>query len=131
MAAIVSAIQRYYPDWIPPEDRQTYNKCLCPFHGESRPSASISFEHNRFNCFACGASGDAIDIIRHQEEGISFAEAKRLAADLSPGRDDSVRESVPRQPSRRVFGQPRTNDLGTTGARPATPGIRSRTAPWS
>ncbi len=35
------------------------NKALCPFHSEKTPS--LSFYKNRFNCFGCGESGDAID----------------------------------------------------------------------
>ena len=34
--------------------------CLCPFHGDKNPSMSV--KNHRFRCFACGASGDAIDL---------------------------------------------------------------------
>ncbi|QIS05903.1 hypothetical protein F5X71_29555 [Nocardia brasiliensis] len=129
-ASIAAAIQRYFPGWEPPEDWNTYNKTLCPFHGETRPSASISFEHNRFHCFACGVSGDAIDIIRSQED-MTFAAAQRLAAELSPGGDDPVRESVPQQPSRRIFGRPGPDRSGSRGPGPVSARVRRRSAPWA
>ncbi len=81
---IVEAIQRYYPDWEPPPDHREWNKCLCPFHGESNPSAAVSYELDGFNCFACSTKGDAISIIR-QEEGVGFVEARRIADAICGG----------------------------------------------
>lgn len=36
---------------------------LCPFHGESTPSFSVSEDKQLFHCFGCGASGNAITFI--------------------------------------------------------------------
>ncbi|MBD7906848.1 DNA primase [Sporosarcina gallistercoris] len=36
---------------------------LCPFHGESTPSFSVSEEKQLFHCFGCGASGNAITFV--------------------------------------------------------------------
>ena len=36
-------------------------KALCPFHDDQHPS--LSFKYNRYRCFACGAHGDAIDLV--------------------------------------------------------------------
>lgn len=46
---------------------------LCPFHSEKTPSFVI-FPNNRFKCFGCGETGDAIDFIR-KLKGFSFKEA--------------------------------------------------------
>ena len=49
-------------------------KVLCPFHDESRPSASVDVDKQRFRCFACDIQGDAIDIIM-QQEGLEYTGA--------------------------------------------------------
>ncbi|GKV68056.1 DNA primase [Sporosarcina sp. NCCP-2716] len=36
---------------------------LCPFHGESTPSFSVSEDKQLFHCFGCGASGNAITFV--------------------------------------------------------------------
>lgn len=43
--------------------RVVRGKCLCPFHGDHNPS--LSFKNNRFRCWACNASGDAIDLVKN------------------------------------------------------------------
>lgn len=50
-----------------------YN-CKCLFHDDRTPSMYINDDKGVFNCFGCGASGDAITIIE-QVEGIDFKEA--------------------------------------------------------
>jgi hypothetical protein len=128
MSQIVSAIQRYYPDWEPPDDIRVWNKCLCPFHGESNASAAINFDQDAFNCLGCGVSGDAISIIRHEEE-VSFAEAKRIAEGLSVGGGAAVPDDNAGKSSRRVpfesgpRAKPRAKSVRT--------GIRGRSTPWS
>lgn len=91
---IVRVIKRYYPDWEEPYDNGSeWLKTLCPFHGESTPSAAISYDRQGFNCFACGVRGDVISIIRH-EEGVTFAEAKRIAESLGVEGDTRMGSSV-------------------------------------
>ncbi|MDW8106129.1 MAG: DNA primase [Armatimonadota bacterium] len=54
-------------------------KALCPFHTEKTPSFYVSPALNRFHCFGCGASGDAVAFLM-RIEGLSFREAlQRLA----------------------------------------------------
>jgi DNA primase len=65
-------------------------KVRCPFHGDTRPSASIDFEKARFVCFACGVSGDAIDLLRTQE-GLSWDAAVERAEALAGGAGGPVR----------------------------------------
>jgi DNA primase len=122
---IIEAIQRYHPDWDPPSDYKQWNKCLCPFHGESTPSAAVSYDLDGFNCFACDVRGDAVSIIRH-EEGVSYSEAFRIAESLSLGIDNPISRKPARKPSRRVFGQP-----GNTGWDTVRAGIRGRSTPWT
>lgn len=38
-------------------------KALCPFHDDHSPS--LRFKYNRYKCFACGQSGDAIRLAQH------------------------------------------------------------------
>lgn len=52
----------------------------CPFHNEKTPSLSIKFNSNnnkdKFKCWGCGASGDAIDFIK-MIKGIDFLNARK------------------------------------------------------
>ena len=63
----------------------TKAKALCPFHDDKSPSLLIdsSREHGRqhYHCFACGAHGDAIDLVKEQLK-IGFKDAVEW---LSPG----------------------------------------------
>ncbi|MBS4215622.1 DNA primase [Neobacillus rhizophilus] len=53
---------------------------LCPFHGESTPSFSVSPDKQIFHCFGCGAGGNVFSFLM-ELEGISFQEAAmKLAA---------------------------------------------------
>jgi hypothetical protein len=70
--------------------RSGRQKVLCPFHGDTRPSASIDFDKQRFTCFACGVGGDALDLLRTQE-GLTFDAAVARAEALSGGADAPVR----------------------------------------
>ncbi|MBB4825749.1 DNA primase [Sporosarcina luteola] len=53
---------------------------LCPFHGESTPSFSVSEDKNLFHCFGCGASGNAITFVM-DIENTTFTEAISKLAD--------------------------------------------------
>ncbi|MCU9613906.1 DNA primase [Caldibacillus lycopersici] len=47
---------------------------LCPFHGESTPSFSVSPDKQIFHCFGCHAGGNVFSFLM-DIEGISFQEA--------------------------------------------------------
>lgn len=47
---------------------------LCPFHGESTPSFSVTSDKQIFHCFGCGAGGNAITFLM-DIENITFQEA--------------------------------------------------------
>lgn len=48
------------------------NKALCPIHNDHRPS--MTFRNNRFRCWSCSISGDAIDLVR-MVMNLSYIEA--------------------------------------------------------
>lgn len=52
---------------------------LCPFHGESTPSFSVSPEKQIFHCFGCGAGGNVFSFLM-QMEGTEFGEAVQKLA---------------------------------------------------
>jgi DNA primase catalytic core len=56
----------------------TQSKALCPFHNDKTPSLLIDSSrdkgHQHFYCFACGAHGDAIDLVKEQLQ-LGFKEA--------------------------------------------------------
>ncbi|GHH97030.1 DNA primase [Neobacillus kokaensis] len=56
---------------------------LCPFHGESTPSFSVSPDKQIFHCFGCHAGGNVFSFLMDLE-GISFQEAAiKLAAKVN------------------------------------------------
>ena len=64
--------------------RVSRHKCLCPFHDDHTPS--LTFKKNKFRCWSCGASGDAISLVM-KVLGKDFREACRwLGAPLSSPR---------------------------------------------
>lgn len=60
-----------------------YQKMLCPFHPDTKPSAHVSAVG--FHCFACDASGDAIKLIRR--EGIDYKTAIAILEERTGGED--------------------------------------------
>lgn len=55
--------------------------CSCPFHDDRTPSFNANLETGLFNCFGCGAKGNAITFIS-KIEGISTKEAWKYLQDL-------------------------------------------------
>lgn len=53
---------------------------LCPFHGESTPSFSVSEDKQLFHCFGCGASGNAITFVMDIENRPFTEAVVQLAA---------------------------------------------------
>jgi len=54
---------------------------VCPFHGDSNPSLSVTPDKGFWYCFGCQAGGDAITFIRKQEN-LDFVEAVRFIAQI-------------------------------------------------
>lgn len=73
-----------------------YEAC-CPFHTENTPSFKVSPTKQFFQCFGCGAHGDAIEFLQ-QYQGLSFVDAcKSLAGESvvegeAPARHEVARE---------------------------------------
>lgn len=86
------------------DHRSGKQKVLCPFHGDKTPSAQIDFTNNRFRCFACEASGDALDLLVTQE-GLSLSAAIERAESLAGGAADPVRGGRDEAPA--LFGRSR------------------------
>lgn len=55
--------------------KKTFEKMLCPFHPDTKPSAHVS--EIGFQCFACEASGDAIKLMR-ERGGLDYKTAIRI-----------------------------------------------------
>ncbi|KRD18412.1 hypothetical protein ASE39_09150 [Acidovorax sp. Root267] len=68
---------------IETEKRGTQTRALCPFHQDTKPSLNLypgggnSAAH--YHCFACGAHGNAIDLVKHIE-GLEFLPAVQWLA---------------------------------------------------
>lgn len=73
-----------------------YEAC-CPFHTEATPSFKVSPSKQFYNCFGCGANGDAIKFLT-EYKGVSFIEACReLGADI-PERGAQGDAAAPSKP---------------------------------
>ena len=59
--------------------RVVRHTALCPFHNDKNPSLHFHRGKNRYKCFACGASGDVVDLVmRYNNVGFKEAVAKIL-----------------------------------------------------
>ena len=58
----------------------------CPFHEDKNPSLKVYSETNTFNCFGCGATGDAIEFcaLKEGSKHKGLLKAADLAGEL-PG----------------------------------------------
>jgi DNA primase len=65
----------------------------CPWHEDSTPSLSVDQEKGLYNCFGCGESGDAFDLVM-KEKGLDFPSAVKFLK----GADFSQLKSVPTPP---------------------------------
>ncbi|AZF98257.1 DNA primase [Mycobacterium phage Bones] len=99
---IAKVIERYHPDWLPPEPTgRDWVPCLCPWHGDTRPSAAVSYKHNAFRCMACPARGSAVSLIMRNEE-VDYQSATAIAEGLAPGGISEVLRRDARVPRRGV-----------------------------
>ena len=78
-------------------------KGLCPFHEDKNPSLIISPEYQRYKCWACDASGNALDFVMDMDS-VTFPEACELLADragIEIVREGRESASAPAGPSKR------------------------------
>ena len=54
-------------------------KAVCPFHGDTDPSLSVSPSRQIWKCFGCGKGGDVIKFVAEYERISYFEAAKKLA----------------------------------------------------
>jgi len=72
---------------------------LCPFHADKNPSLSINPIKNLFQCFGCGAAGDAIRFVELFDQ-VDFKEAvKRLSGN---GFKTAAVKAEPEQPAKEL-----------------------------
>jgi hypothetical protein len=130
-APIVRVIMALVEGWEAPEDEPGWIKTMCPFHGDTRPSATVSYELNSFRCFACDARGDCITLIMRVEE-VDYRTAERRATSILGESGIPVSPIFARKPGRRVFGDERPVVTESGGPdRAVQAGIRERSTPWS
>ena len=77
-ASFSTILKRYR---IAHSNRRGQVTVLCPFHDDKRPSLSVNFERNLFQCFGCPAKGSVLDFVSQMEK-TSIPEAARIVADI-------------------------------------------------
>lgn len=129
---IEKTLNRFFPDWVIPVDTgKRWEPCLCPFHGDTRPSAAVSFSMNAFSCLACGVKGGAVSLIK-QHEGVSFAAATRIAEEMDQGSNRKVHQKPTNQSRRIVLSDTRSDvPQHQTLSRPVSDRVRGRSCPWA
>ena len=80
---------------------------LCPFHGESTPSFSVSPDKQIFHCFGCGAGGNVFTFLM-DIEGYSFLEAAKNLAErgnipLEITTNDSFHDDAQAKPTKKMI----------------------------
>ncbi|MEU6765885.1 CHC2 zinc finger domain-containing protein [Streptomyces sp. NPDC046853] len=108
---IAAVLKHYYS--IDVKERAGWSKTLCPLHVEENPSASVSTEKNRWNCFVCQVTEDSLDVIM-REESIGFREAQAWAHARFGGSGENVLPPVPGQSSPGVHQGSRPGKRGRT-----------------
>lgn len=58
-----------------------YNKAAHP-RGDRNPSASVNLSKGRYQCFACGISGDVYDLLM-AESGLTYKQALATLGDVA------------------------------------------------
>jgi predicted P-loop ATPase len=90
---IVGVIDRY----VPLKKNGSEFEACCPFHSEKTPSFKVSPAKQFYNCFGCGANGDAIKFLQ-EHQGLSFKDAVSALGGSLPAQAD--RGPAQRQPVR-------------------------------
>lgn len=122
---ILKVLEHYGWDGAHDEDVEHWQPVLCPFHPDTRSSASLSLEYDAFNCNGCGVKGNSVTLIMREEE-MSYTAAKRYAEEILGGSLPEISRTTPRAQRRRVFGRP-GSDSGSDQPVPA----RRRRKPFS
>lgn len=76
----------------------------CPVHDDRHASASVNTSKGLFNCHACGAAGDAHNLVMARE-GVEFVDAKRLVEEIARASGLNVSGDVRGQSGRGVHGR--------------------------
>src|SRR5690606_10864139 len=109
--SILEVFAEFYPEVEIPHWGGPWRKILCPLHVESRPSATINPEINRWRCWACDVSEDSIDVLQ-REGGLTFREAQEWGDARFGGGSEVLPRAVPGEPSRGVPDRPRFGRRG-------------------
>lgn len=70
----IATVLKHYGGQTPPEFSHEWQAMCCPFHKDTRPSASVNYRKQRFVCHTCDVSGDVVDLVSTQE-GLSTKQA--------------------------------------------------------
>ena len=71
---------------------------LCPFHNDKHPSLHFDLKKNRYKCFACGASGNVIDLVMRYNN-VGFMEAINWIGnkDVNTAKDNAYEKKESRE----------------------------------
>ena len=71
---------------------------LCPFHNDKHPSLHFDLKKNRYKCFACGASGNVIDLVMRYNN-MEFKEAINWIGnkDVNTAKDNAYEKKESRE----------------------------------
>lgn len=83
MSDLEKVLDHYQIQYRPIEREQSIS-CPNPEHTDSHPSTSLNLGKGLFFCLACGAKGDAIDLVKLREH-CTYRPAKTLLEQITGG----------------------------------------------
>lgn len=99
----IADVLRHYGATTVPEG-VGWHSMKCPFHGDSHASGRVNVELGAFKCHGCPVSGDAIKIIR-QQENLSYGDAIEFAGKVLGTSVTSVSRATDKPKQRKPLGR--------------------------
>ena len=81
-----------------------HNQIICPFHEDDKPSCKIYPKTNTYHCFACNATGDAIQFIQDKEKITKHEAIKKAENFINPPQIPKPEKPQPKpEPTEKPF----------------------------
>ena len=104
-------------------------KIICPFHDDHKPSCGVNVAKQVYNCFACGAGGNALDFVAHMEGLDPDKTAELRKAALLASEIFHIEEATIKPKTRGVKSAGTAKNSSQRGEKSAKPGKARKSKP--